>query len=70
MHSARARHLPAARDRSRRRPDRESRSGAARARRAGASQDLGFYRCGCGCTFTAEVTTSVGCPRCGARQAW
>jgi hypothetical protein len=70
MPRASARHLPDTHDRRRRQPDRERRTLGARARRSGASQDVAFYRCGCGCTFTAEVTTSVGCPRCGARQDW
>jgi hypothetical protein len=42
----------------------------ARARRSGGPQDRALYRCGCGHAFKAEVTTSVGCPRCGAAQAW
>jgi len=42
----------------------------ARARRSGGPQDQALYRCGCGCAFTAEVSTSVGCPHCGTAQAW
>lgn len=42
----------------------------ARARRAGDSQDVALYSCGCGYAFEAAVTTSVGCPHCGADQAW
>ncbi len=41
-----------------------------RARRAGGPQDRALYRCGCGFAFTAAVSTSVGCPHCGAGQAW
>ena len=42
----------------------------ASARRAGGPQDRALYACGCGHAFKAPVSTSVGCPRCGARQAW
>lgn len=42
----------------------------ARARRSGGPQDQALYSCGCGCAFTAEVSTSVGCPHCGQAQAW
>jgi len=42
----------------------------ARARRSGGPQDKALYRCGCGYAFKAEVSTSVGCPHCGTRQAW
>jgi hypothetical protein len=41
-----------------------------RARRAGGPQDRALYTCGCGFAFTAAVSTSVGCPHCGAGQAW
>jgi hypothetical protein len=40
------------------------------ARRAGGPQDRALYSCGCGHAFKASVSTSVGCPRCGTRQAW
>ena len=40
------------------------------ARRAGGPQDRALYECGCGASFTAAVSTSVGCPRCGCDQAW
>ena len=34
------------------------------------SQDQAHYACGCGHAFSAGVSTSVDCPRCGAGQAW
>ena len=40
------------------------------ARRAGGPQDRALYTCGCGCAFTATVSTTVGCPHCGTAQAW
>ena len=40
------------------------------ARRGGESQDRALYQCGCGYAFKAKVSTSVGCPNCGTRQAW
>ena len=56
------------------RPTRPSRqvvsSSTRRARRAGGPQDRALYTCGCGFAFTAAVSTSVGCPHCGAGQAW
>ena len=42
----------------------------ARAKRAGGPEDRALYACGCGCAFTADVTTSVVCPHCGAEQSW
>jgi hypothetical protein len=33
-------------------------------------QDRALYACGCGHAFSAGVSTSVDCPRCGAGQAW
>jgi hypothetical protein len=45
-------------------------AGTARDRRASNPQDQALYRCDCGCAFTAEVSTSVGCPQCGTAQAW
>jgi hypothetical protein len=41
-----------------------------RAARSLPPQDRAFYRCGCGCCFTDEVTATVRCPHCGAEQAW
>ena len=41
-----------------------------RAQRTPAPEDQALYRCECGYAFKAEVTTSVGCPHCGADQAW
>jgi hypothetical protein len=42
----------------------------ARAKRSGGPEDRALYACGCGHAFKAEVSTSVGCPRCGTSQAW
>jgi hypothetical protein len=42
----------------------------ARARRSGGPLDRALYRCACGETFTASVSTTVGCPSCGTTQAW
>ncbi len=39
-------------------------------RRPPAPQDNAFYTCECGFAWTAAVTASVGCPHCGATQAW
>ena len=33
-------------------------------------QDHALYACTCGHAFSAGVSTSVDCPRCGAGQAW
>jgi rubrerythrin len=41
-----------------------------RVRRAGGPLDRACYTCACGYIFTAEVSTSVACPHCGAGQAW
>src|SRR5689334_1295579 len=41
-----------------------------RRREAGAPQDQAVYACHCGHVFEAQVSTSVGCPRCGGTQAW
>ena len=41
-----------------------------RAQRTPAPEDQALYSCQCGYVFTAEVTTSVGCPNCGTHQAW
>jgi len=35
-----------------------------------APEDAALYACGCGQTFTAQVTAGVECPACGAQQAW
>ena len=40
------------------------------AKRAGGPQDRALYECDCGSRFTAAVSTSVDCPRCGSDQAW
>jgi hypothetical protein len=40
------------------------------ARRGGGPQDRALYSCDCGYAFKASVSTSVGCPHCGTRQAW
>jgi hypothetical protein len=40
------------------------------ARRAGGPEDRALYACSCGYAFKAAVSTSVGCPHCGTRQAW
>ena len=42
----------------------------ARAKRSGGPEDRALYTCKCGHAFKAEVSTSVGCPRCGTSQAW
>jgi hypothetical protein len=34
------------------------------------TQDNALYTCHCGYVFEAAVSTSVGCPHCGERQAW
>jgi len=44
--------------------------GLTRAKRSAVPEDRALYSCGCGHTFKAAVTTSVGCPRCGSDQAW
>jgi hypothetical protein len=42
----------------------------ARAKRSGGPEDIALYSCGCGYAFKAPVSTSVGCPHCGVKQAW
>jgi hypothetical protein len=42
----------------------------ARAKRSGGPEDIALYSCGCGYAFRAPVSTSVGCPHCGVKQAW
>jgi hypothetical protein len=41
-----------------------------RQRHGGPSQDRALYTCNCGYVFEAQVSTSVGCPHCGGKQAW
>jgi hypothetical protein len=41
-----------------------------RARAAGGPEDRALYNCECGHLFQADVSASVGCPRCGGEQAW
>ena len=41
-----------------------------RKRRHDPAQDQALYTCSCGYVFEAQVSTSVGCPNCGDRQAW
>ena len=41
-----------------------------RTRHAGGPEDHAFYACSCGHAFSADVTTSISCPRCGTGQAW
>ena len=48
-----------------------SRTRTAALRRARlAPEDAALYRCQCGNSFKAAVTTCVTCPNCGAGQAW
>jgi hypothetical protein len=35
-----------------------------------APEDRALYRCGCGSSFPAAVSTTVTCPSCGSPQAW
>jgi hypothetical protein len=48
----------------------EANFAAQRVREAGGPTDLATYACECGYLFAASVTTTVGCPHCGIRQAW
>jgi hypothetical protein len=41
-----------------------------RLRTSAPTQDAALYACGCGHAFLAGVSTSVGCPCCGATQDW
>lgn len=34
------------------------------------ASDHAQYTCVCGFVFEAPVSTSVGCPHCGGKQAW
>ena len=34
------------------------------------SLDVALYGCACGLVFEAPVSTTVGCPHCGAALAW
>lgn len=75
-------HLPARAQRALRRGERHATPAVAEAtapaacaatvaaKRGGVSHDQALYGCGCGMVFTAAVTASVGCPRCGTGQAW
>ena len=45
-------------------------TGVQRVRAAGGPQDVALYHCACGCAFEGDVSTHVGCPKCGADQAW
>jgi hypothetical protein len=51
-------------------PGRVSDAATQRIRKAGGPIDRGFYRCGCGYVFVADVSTTVKCPYCHAGQAW
>jgi hypothetical protein len=51
-------------------PSRRVATSTVSARRGGESQDRALYQCACGYAFKAKVSTSVGCPNCGTRQAW
>ena len=74
MHLTRRISLAGNRRAAHRRPDRTPRSATvdaqARAKRSGGPEDVALYTCECGYVFKAAVTTSVGCPVCGAGQAW
>jgi hypothetical protein len=52
------------------RPQPAPTSELARARMGGGPIDRASYGCGCGYQFSADVSTSVCCPHCGATQAW
>jgi hypothetical protein len=39
-------------------------------REAGGPEDVAQYACTCGYVWQAAVSASVGCPHCGAAQAW
>jgi hypothetical protein len=41
-----------------------------RVRSAGGPIDHAAYACQCGYVFSADVSTSVLCPHCGAEQVW
>jgi hypothetical protein len=68
----RQRQMQRRRDRSGRRDPRACRPGPEQAAvpPATGTQDHAHYSCGCGHGFSAGVSTSVACPRCGAGQAW
>jgi hypothetical protein len=51
-------------------PSPDVRRARERNQRANLCQDAATYNCSCGYVFTAPVSTSVGCPHCGADQAW
>ena len=69
VHLPRARRRRSGHDGTARRSPRPA-TAALRERRAPAPQDAAFYTCECGFAWTGAVTTSVGCPHCGASQAW
>jgi hypothetical protein len=51
--------------------ERVARTRAEAMRRAGRTpEDAALYRCHCGISFTAAVTTCVTCPSCDTGQAW
>ena len=50
--------------------DREHGKRTRAARRGAACDDKAFYACSCGYAFMANVSTTVGCPHCGADQGW
>ena len=41
-----------------------------RLRASGGPHDRAQYTCACGYVWEADVSASVGCPQCGASQAW
>lgn len=51
-------------------PSTAKRENQARIQRSGGPMDQAHYRCGCGHSFRAAVSTSVPCPRCTQPQAW
>jgi hypothetical protein len=52
------------------RPNADSVATTPRRRQGGPTQDTALYKCQCGYVFEAAVSTSVGCPHCGDKQAW
>jgi hypothetical protein len=41
-----------------------------RVQQAGGPIDHAYYGCACGYLFSADVSTTVTCPHCGAGQVW
>jgi hypothetical protein len=39
-------------------------------RQSGGPIDRAAYGCACGFRFSASVSTTVSCPKCGAGQSW